>query len=81
MTPWTWSIAYRRFHQGVLIRFGRSKAITIGTFIRLATDLVVLGTGFLIHTIPGIVVATSAVAMGVIAEAIYIGLVVRPVLR
>ncbi|HEY5572580.1 MAG TPA: hypothetical protein VIK64_06135, partial [Anaerolineales bacterium] len=21
MTPWTWSIAYRRFHQGVLIRF------------------------------------------------------------
>ena len=22
MIPWTWSIAYRRFHQGVLIRFG-----------------------------------------------------------
>mgnify|MGYP001044057891 FL=1 len=81
MTPWTWSIAYRRFHQGVLIRFGRSKAITTGTFIRLATDVLILGIGFLIHTIPGIVVATSAVAMGVIAEAAYIGLVVRPVLR
>jgi hypothetical protein len=81
MTPWTWSIAFRRFHQGVLIRFGRSKAITIGTFIRLVVDVSVLATGFLIHNIPGIVVATSAVAMGVLAEAIYIGWVVRPVLR
>jgi hypothetical protein len=81
MTPWTWSIAYRRFHQGVLIRFGHSKAITIGTFIRLTTDLTVLVAGFLIHSIPGIVVATSAVATGVIAEAIFVGLVVRPVLH
>ena len=28
MTPWTWAIAHRRFNQGVLIRFGRSKAVT-----------------------------------------------------
>jgi hypothetical protein len=81
MTPWTWSIAYRRFHQGVLIRFGRSKAITIGTFIRLAADLTMLTIGYIIHSIDGIVVATSAVALGVIAEAAYVGLVVRPVLR
>ncbi|MGC8874754.1 MAG: hypothetical protein ACP5SI_09970, partial [Chloroflexia bacterium] len=26
MLPWSWSIAYRRFHQGVLIRFGHSRA-------------------------------------------------------
>ena len=25
MTPWTWAIAYRRFNQGVLIRFGHSQ--------------------------------------------------------
>jgi len=81
MIPWTWSIAYRRFHQGVLIRFGRSKAITTGTFIRLLTDIIVLAAGYIIHDIPGIVVATSAVAMGVISEAVFIGLVVRPVLR
>ena len=81
MTPWTWSIAYRRFHQGVLIRFGRSKAITTGTFIRLSADIVILAIGYLIHDIPGIVVATSAVATGVISEALFIGLVVRPVLR
>lgn len=81
MTPWTWSIAFRRFNQGVLIRFGHSRAITVGTFIRLAADIIMLVAGYLIHSIPGIVVATSAVAMGVISEACYIGLVVRPVLR
>ena len=81
MTPWTWSIAYRRFHQGVLIRFGHSRNISIGTSIRLVTDVTVLVSGFLLGNIPGIVVAATAVASGVIAEAIYIGIVVRPVLR
>jgi len=81
MTPWTWSIAYRRFNQGVLIRFDRSKAVGVGTAIRLITDILVLITGYIIGTIPGIVVATSAVAAGVISEAAYIGYVVRPVVR
>jgi hypothetical protein len=81
MTPWTWSIAYRRFQQGVLIRFGHSRAVGVGTAIRLSADLLVLGAGYLIGTIQGIVVATAAVATGVMAEALYAGLAVRPVLR
>jgi len=81
MTPWTWSIAYRRFHQGVLIRFGHSSAVGKGTVIRLGTDLLVLSVGYLIGTIPGIVVATSAVAAGVFCEAIFVGLVTRPVIE
>jgi hypothetical protein len=81
MTPWTWSIAYRRFNQGVLIRFNRSKAVGVGTMIRLGADLVVLTAGFLIGTIPGVIVGTSAVAAGVVSEAIYAGIAVRPVLK
>ena len=81
MTPWTFSIAFRRFNQGVLIRFGHSKAIGLGTVIRLTSNLFVLTLGYLSHKFPGIVVATSAVATGVVCEAMYIGLVVRPVLR
>ena len=81
MTPWTWSIAYRRFNQGVLIRFGYSKAIGVGTVIRLSADALVLFIGYLMGDIPGIVVATSAVSAGVISEAAYVGLVVRPVIR
>jgi len=81
MTPWTWSIAYRRFNQGVLIRFGRSETVGVGTVIRLSADLLVLVVGYSIGNIPGIVVGTSAVAAGVVAEAIYSGIVVRPVVR
>jgi len=81
MIPWTWSIAYRRFNQGVLIRFGHSRAVGLGTLVRLSVDGLVLATGYLIHTLPGIVVATSAIAAGITSEAIYAGLRVRPVLR
>jgi hypothetical protein len=81
MTPWTWSIAYRRFHQGVLIRFGHSRAVGLGTVIRLTSVGLVLTITFLIGTIPGIVVAASAVIAGVMSEAFYVGLYVKPVLR
>ena len=81
MTPWTWSIAYRRFNQGVLIRFNRSQTVGIGTVIRLSTDGLVLLAGYLIGTIPGIIVATSAVAAGVVSEAIYAGIAARPVIN
>jgi hypothetical protein len=81
MTPWTWAIAYRRFNQGVLIRFGHSRTIGVGTLVRLISNASVLAVGYLLGDIPGIIVGTSAVAVGVTAEAIYVGIVVRPVLR
>src|SRR3990172_12897385 len=39
MLPWSWAIAYRRFHQGVLIRFDHSNTVGIGTTIRLCSNL------------------------------------------
>lgn len=81
MTPWTWAIAYRRFNQGVLIRFGHSNAVGLGTVVRLSANVIVLGAGYLIGSIPGIVVATSAVSMGVMSEALFVGLRVRPSLK
>jgi hypothetical protein len=81
MTPWTWSIAYRRFHQGVLIRFGRSRTVGIGTAVRLIADGLVLAGGYLTGSLPGIAVATAAVSAGVISEAVFVGLRVRPIVR
>jgi hypothetical protein len=81
MTPWTWSIAYRRYHQGVLIRFGHSKVVGAGTAMRLSANGLVLLIGYSLGTVSGIVVATSAVIAGVISEAVFVGLAVRPVLR
>jgi hypothetical protein len=81
MTPWTWSIAYRRFHQGVLIRFGHSNAVGVGTVVRLSANIAVLAIGYLMGTVPGIVVATAAVSTGVMSEALFVGLRVRPLLQ
>jgi hypothetical protein len=80
MTPWTWTIAYRRLHQGIMIRFGHTNIIGVGTGVRLGMDVLVAGIGYFLG-LPGIVVATSAVASGVTIEAIYTGLRVQPVLR
>ena len=81
MTPWTASIAYRRLNQGVLIRFGHSRVVWIGTMVRLTAESIVLLIGYHTGTIPGIIVAASAVATGVISEAVYIGFRVHPVIE
>ncbi|HEX9029420.1 MAG TPA: hypothetical protein VF823_09625 [Anaerolineales bacterium] len=85
MLPWTWAIAYRRFNQGVLIRFGRADAIGIGTVVRLVADGLVLAAGYTASrlgvSLPGISVGAAAVATGVLCEAAYVGIIVRPVLN
>ena len=86
MTPWTWAIAHRRFNQGVLIRFGRPRAVTWGTLVRLVADVTVL---LICYTLTkridlpelGIIAATAAVSAGVVAEAVYAAWIVRPVVR
>lgn len=81
LTPWTFSIAYRRTQQGVLIRFGHARSIGIGTAVRLLANVAVLAAGYVIGRWPGIVVGCAAVAAGVVAEALYAARAVHPVLR
>ena len=80
MTPWTWTIAYRRFQQGLLIRFNRSRAVSTGTLLRLGSNALTLLAGSLLG-LQGIVVGTGAIAAGVIVEAIYAGWAAAPVVR
>jgi hypothetical protein len=80
MTPWTAAIAFRRFQQGLLIRFGHTRSIGLGTAIRLSANGTVLTLGLFIESVPGIVIGTSAVSLGVIMEAIFIHLRVLPLL-
>ena len=81
ITPWTWSIAFRRFQQGVLIRYGHSDAVGIGTVIRLSGGGIVLVIGYLLGSLPGVAVGAIAQSVGVLSEAIYAGIRVRPVLK
>jgi hypothetical protein len=80
MLPWTWSIGYRRFQQGVLIRNGFSGAVGAGTLVRLASVSLVLSVGYA-SRLPGIAVGALAQALGVLSEAVYAGIRVRPVMR
>lgn len=73
MTPWTWSIAYRRFQQGTLIRCERSRLVVYGTVIRLLVNAAVLAVGVAVGRWPGIAVGTTGVACGVVAEAVWAG--------
>lgn len=81
MTPWTWAIAYRRFQQGVLIRFEHGRAVTQGTLVRLAAVAGALTFGAAGTDWPGVVVGSFAIAAGVTAEALFAGIVVRPFVR
>ncbi|MGB1014830.1 MAG: hypothetical protein ACPG4T_11900 [Nannocystaceae bacterium] len=78
MTLWTWAIASRRFNQGILIRFGHSRAVGVGTAVRLVASTCVFMTGLWYQSISGIIVASTAVVVGVLVEAVYIAWRVRP---
>lgn len=77
MLPWSFSIGYRRFQQGAMIRHGRSRMVGQTTLVRLLTVAAVLGTGYFLKTIPGATLAGMAQGLGVVAEAIYAGIMIR----
>lgn len=81
MAPWSFGTAYRRFQQGVLIRFGRPEAVVQGSLLRLAIDCVVLVAGFFVGASPGVAVAATAIILGALGEAAYARLRVGPLLR
>jgi hypothetical protein len=81
--PWTWSIAYRRFNQGVMIRHGLTRLVGIGTAVRLTATATALATcGYFglgtTEEFPGVAAGVLAIIVGVMAEAIFIGIVKRP---
>jgi hypothetical protein len=81
LLPWTWAIASRRFHQGVLIRHGQPRTVGWGTALRLTTSCTVLAVGLVDGRGPGVVVAATALSCGVLAEAIYAAVRVQRVRR
>ena len=81
MTPFVAAIGIRRLNNGVLIRFGHSRAVTFSAVTRLTVDIVVLTIFQFLPDQTGIVLASVTFTAGVCGEAIYSILRVRPVLR
>ncbi|MBC8125272.1 MAG: hypothetical protein H7X70_06020 [Candidatus Kapabacteria bacterium] len=81
MIPWPAAIGYRRFYQGLLIRNGRTRLVAYGTIVRLITMLCSAITLMLIGTIPGVLVGTLSLTIGVICEAAMTKYMVRDVIK
>ena len=79
--PWAYAVGYRRFNQGVLIRFNHSRDVTMGTFTRFIADALVLLAGYLTAAIPGAVLSTLMMVVGVNTDAIYVHFRAKAVLR
>jgi hypothetical protein len=78
MTLWTAAIGVRRFYQGVMIRYGRTRLIGYGTILRLCSSG---GTGILLALItrlPGVYVGSIGLMAGVLMEALFVSWAVRP---
>lgn len=71
MLPFTIAVAERRFHQGVLIRFGRQRQVGIGTLIRLVGTSTPLVIALVVGAENGAAIAGIAISCGVVSEAIY----------
>ncbi|MCS7191327.1 MAG: hypothetical protein NZ843_06980 [Fimbriimonadales bacterium] len=81
MLLWTAAIGWRRFLQGVLVRYGGARFVSWGTAIRLAS-IVAVGVGLLWwNGMPGAVVGACMVMAGVLVEAVVATLFALPILR
>lgn len=78
---WSAPIAWRRAHQGVLIRHGRTAIITGATGVRLLSLAGALFAGLYILPERGAVVAGIAMNVSVVVEAALITVATRPILR
>ncbi|GMQ79051.1 MAG: hypothetical protein BMS9Abin02_1604 [Anaerolineae bacterium] len=80
MTFWSAAIAWRRFLQGVMIRYNQTRKVAWGTVVRLLSSggtVIVLATS---SQLPGVVIGSLALMAGVISEAIFASIAVHPIL-
>lgn len=81
LLPWPAAIGYRRFFQGILIKYNKTKMVGVGTVIRLIS---MASTGFIMFgffEFDGVYIGAAALSVGVVAEAIFSKVMVIPILR
>ena len=81
MILWSAAIGWRRFLQGILIRFNPPRLIAWGTAVRLLASGGTVAVLALWGRWPGVIIGSVALMAGVLAEAAFATWAVRPVLR
>ncbi len=64
-------VAVRRFHQGILVRLGRSRTVGIGTALRIACDLALFSALTWADWFSSATTAACSYSMAMVLEAIY----------
>jgi hypothetical protein len=72
MIPWAPAIAWRRYRQGLLIRFHQTKMVGFGTVVRVCTIATVNLVLYFATHLTGAQVVGSALVCAVVAEALFI---------
>jgi progressive ankylosis protein len=71
MVLWPFSIAWRRYFQGLLIHHGNSRSIATASMVRLGTMIIVIAIGIYLN-FSGSILAALALIIGVLVETILI---------
>jgi hypothetical protein len=79
MVFWSAAIAWRRFKQGVMIRYGQTKFVGQGTMVRLVSSAGLAAALAIWNGLPGVAVGALALSAGVIVEAAYAHWAIRHV--
>lgn len=80
MVLWSACIAWRRFLQGIMIRYDETRKVALGTLVRLVSTASTVILLALLTDLPGIVVGATGLMVGVSTEAVYATVAVRPLL-
>ena len=69
LIPWPAAIGYRRFYQGLLIKYNLTRRVAYGTIIRLVSMSLSAILLFIWGAVEGVVIGAASLSMGVIMEA------------
>ena len=78
--PWSASIGYRRFYQGILIRKGHTRMVTYGTLVRISV-IIIVGLVLYLAGLPGAYVGAASMSAAVLLEAIATRIMVSGALK
>jgi hypothetical protein len=81
MLFWSAAIAWRRFLQGVMIRYDQTRKVAWGTVVRLVSSGGTALALALLTDWPGVIIGSCALMSGVVTEAVYATVAVRPILQ
>lgn len=77
LIPWPGAIGYRRFYQGILIKYRLTRRVAYGTIIRLLSMSICAITLYISGVVEGVVIGAVSLSFAVTMEAIAIRFMVR----